>query len=150
MLDAVRCQERPLGCRVAPHPVGHPAAAHPRSEHDAAADSCSVKVMPARGGGLPLVEPGSDELDDRHGRQTSLMATRTETVTYHSCDLCGQDYDEADLTRLYGAQQAGGQRPQIDICQSCHARPVAEVVEWLRSKQTATTPRPLRGVRGGR
>ena len=36
------------------------------------------------------------------------MAVRTETVSYHSCDLCGQDYDEADLTRLYGPP-AGGQ-----------------------------------------
>ena len=30
------------------------------------------------------------------------MAVRTETVQFHSCDLCGQDTDEADLIRLYG------------------------------------------------
>jgi len=77
------------------------------------------------------------------------MAMRTETVTYHCCDLCGQDRDEAELTRLYGGGPKVGQRPQIDICESCQARPVAEVVEWLRSKQVVTTPRSLRGVRGG-
>ena len=77
------------------------------------------------------------------------MAMRTETVTYHSCDLCGQDRDEDDLTRLYGRGQKAGQRQQIDICKSCLARPVGDVVEWLRSKQVATTPRPLWGVRGG-
>jgi hypothetical protein len=75
------------------------------------------------------------------------MAMRTETVTYHSCDLCGEDRDD-DLTRLYGGGQKAGQRPQIDICRSCLARPIAEVVDWLCDKQTTTTPRPLRGVRG--
>ena len=77
------------------------------------------------------------------------MAVRTETVTYHSCDLCGQDRDEAALARLYGGGPKVGQRPQIDICESCQARPVAEVVDWLRSRQVATSSRPLRGVRGG-
>jgi hypothetical protein len=28
------------------------------------------------------------------------MAVRTESVTLHSCDLCEQDFDEADLIRL--------------------------------------------------
>jgi hypothetical protein len=75
------------------------------------------------------------------------MATRTETVTYHSCDLCGQDHDEADLTRLYGPPQAG-RRPQIDICQTCQQRPIANVVEWIRKQGQATAPRPGRRVRG--
>jgi hypothetical protein len=78
------------------------------------------------------------------------MAVRTETVTYHSCDLCGQDRDEDDLTRLYGGGAKIGQRPQIDICNSCLARSIREVADWLRDKQTATTARPLRGVRAGR
>src|SRR5262249_56976513 len=82
-------------------------------------------------------------------REQHVMAMRTETVTYHSCDLCGEDRDEADLTRLYGSGPKVGQRPQIDICTSCQARPVADVVEWLRSTQGSTAPRPLRGVRGG-
>jgi hypothetical protein len=77
------------------------------------------------------------------------MAVRTETVQHHSCDLCGQDYDEADLMRLYGAQHAG-QRAQIDICQACQQRPVAEVIEWIRRKQQASQPTPLRGIRGAR
>jgi hypothetical protein len=75
------------------------------------------------------------------------MAVRTETVTCHSCDLCGQDRDEDDLTRLDGGAKIG-QRPQVDICNSCLARPIREVVDWPRDKQTATTARPLRGVSG--
>jgi len=35
------------------------------------------------------------------------MAVRTETVQFHSCDLCGQDTDEADLIRLYGPLVSG-------------------------------------------
>ena len=76
------------------------------------------------------------------------MAVRTETVSYQSCDLCGEDHDEDDLTRLYGPQQAR-QRPQIDICQACQQRPIAEVIKWMRRKLEASAPTPLRGVRGG-
>jgi hypothetical protein len=77
------------------------------------------------------------------------MAVRTETVSYHSCDLCGEDRDEADLTRLYGSPQAAGKRAQVDICGTCQQRPIAEVVEWIRRKLEETAPRPLRRIRGG-
>jgi hypothetical protein len=77
------------------------------------------------------------------------MAVRTETVQFHSCDLCGEDRDEADLIRLYGPPQAG-QRVQIDICQLCQQRPIAEIVEWMRRKREVSEPRQLQRVRGGR
>ena len=73
------------------------------------------------------------------------MAVRTEVVSFHSCDLCGEDRDEADLMRLYGPAHAG-KRPQIDICPECQQRPIAEVVHWIRGKQQATEPRPLRRI----
>lgn len=75
------------------------------------------------------------------------MAVRTEVVSFHSCDLCGEDRDEAELTRLYGAPQAG-KRPQIDICLECQQRPIAEAVDWIRGKQQATEPRPLCRIPG--
>ncbi len=50
------------------------------------------------------------------------MAVRTETVSYHSCDLCGQDYDEADLTRLYGPQQTGAGRRSTFAIRASSAR----------------------------
>ena len=53
-------------------------------------------------------------------------AVRTETVTCHSCDLCGHDRDEEDLTRLYGGGAKIGQCPQVDICNSCLACPIRE------------------------
>jgi hypothetical protein len=34
------------------------------------------------------------------------MGVRTETVQFHSCDLCGQDTDEAALVRVYSALQS--------------------------------------------
>jgi hypothetical protein len=75
------------------------------------------------------------------------MAVRTEVVSFHSCDLCEEDRNEADLTRLYGAPRAG-KRPQIDICPECQQRPISEVVGWLRRKQPASQATPLRGIRG--
>jgi hypothetical protein len=38
------------------------------------------------------------------------MATRTKAITYFSCDLCGTDYDEDDLERLYGPKRVAGKR----------------------------------------
>jgi hypothetical protein len=75
------------------------------------------------------------------------MAVRTETVQFHSCDLCGQDTDEADLIRLYGPLHAG-KRAQADICPKCQKRPIADLVAWLNGKQQETALRPLRSLRG--
>ena len=75
------------------------------------------------------------------------MADRTEAVQFHSCDLCEQDYDEAELTRLYGPLY-GGRRAQVDICTACQQRPVADVIEWISRKQQVTAPRPLGSIRG--
>jgi hypothetical protein len=76
------------------------------------------------------------------------MAVRTEGVSFHSCDLCGEDRDETDLVRLYGPAQRG-KRPQIDICPECQQHPIAEVVAWIRGKEQTTEPRPLRRIPGG-
>jgi hypothetical protein len=75
------------------------------------------------------------------------MAVRTEAVQYHSCDLCEQDCDEADLTRLYNRLVAG-KRAQIDICVTCQQSPVAVVIAWLDRRQREATPQPLRSIRG--
>ena len=74
------------------------------------------------------------------------MAVRTEAVQFHSCDLCEQDCDEADLIRLYGPLKAG-RRAQIDICPACQQRPIADLIAWIDRKQHATAPRPVRGIR---
>jgi hypothetical protein len=70
------------------------------------------------------------------------MAVRTEAVRFHSCDLCEQDFNEDELTRPYGPQQSG-MRVQIDICVDCQQRPAADVIDWIRSRQQATSPRPV-------
>lgn len=75
------------------------------------------------------------------------MAVRTETVQVHSCDLCGQDADEASLVRVYSALQAGKQ-VQADICVICQQRPIADLVDWLTAKQAEAALRPLRSLRG--
>ena len=75
------------------------------------------------------------------------MAVRTESVTLHSCDLCEQDCDEADLIRLYGPLQRG-KRAQIDICPACQRCPIAELVAWITRREQETALRPLRSLRG--
>ena len=75
------------------------------------------------------------------------MAVRTETVQFHSCDLCGQDTDEADLIRLYGPL-VSGKRAQADVCPACQKRPIADLVDWLTAKQAESALRPLRSLRG--
>ncbi|HEX2320981.1 MAG TPA: hypothetical protein VHJ18_18515 [Streptosporangiaceae bacterium] len=75
------------------------------------------------------------------------MAVRTETVQFHTCDLCGQDSDEAGLVRLYSALQSG-RRAQADVCPACEQSPIAELVAWLDSKQRETALRPLRSLSG--
>lgn len=33
------------------------------------------------------------------------MATRTETIYHHSCDLCGEEKDEAELASVFSEHQ---------------------------------------------
>ena len=75
------------------------------------------------------------------------MAVRTETVEYHTCDLCEQDCDQADMVRLYGPLLSG-RRAQIDICLTCQERPAADVVAWIERRQQEIALRPLRSLRG--
>ena len=75
------------------------------------------------------------------------MAVRTETVEHHSCDLCEQDLDEADLIRLYGPL-VSGKRAQIDVCVGCQRRPIDELVAWISDWERETALRPLRSLRG--
>jgi hypothetical protein len=75
------------------------------------------------------------------------VATRTETVQFHSCDLCGNDCDVAVLTRLYGPLERG-KRAQADICLACRERPIADLIAWIERRQQETALRPLRSLRG--
>jgi hypothetical protein len=61
--------------------------------------------------------------------------------------LCEQDFDEADLIRLYGPL-VSGKRAQADVCQGCQQRPVADLVAWINRREWETALRPLHGLRG--
>jgi uncharacterized protein YijF (DUF1287 family) len=63
------------------------------------------------------------------------MATRTETVYHHSCDLCGNERDQDELSHLWGPTPRHGQRPEIDICADCQHRPVSELLTWFARQQ---------------
>ena len=73
------------------------------------------------------------------------MATRTKTVTYYSCDICGTDYDEEDLARVYDPQRSG-KRAEVDICYVCKQRPIADLLECIAKLEAETAPVRLRGV----
>lgn len=75
------------------------------------------------------------------------MARRTITIVEFVCDLCGEVRDEENLRRLYG--QPGnrlGERPQVDVCGECMAKPVAAVFSVLDKVHKAA--RPVRVARG--
>ena len=75
------------------------------------------------------------------------MGTRTQTTVVAFCDLCNQDRDEADMTRLYGPLERG-KRAQADVCKACMERPISDLVDWLNKRQQEATPRSLRSVKG--
>ena len=75
------------------------------------------------------------------------MGTRTQTTVVAYCDICNEDRDEAEMTRLYGPL-VSGKRAQCDVCKSCEQRPIGVLVEWLDKRQQQTTPRSLRSVKG--
>jgi hypothetical protein len=62
------------------------------------------------------------------------MAVSTESIQFHTCDLCEQDGDEADMTRLYGSQQSG-KLAQADVCRSCQQRPIADLIAWIERRE---------------
>jgi hypothetical protein len=66
------------------------------------------------------------------------MATKTITTYEHTCDLCGDPRDKAELAQLYAkrAQPIGAHYlyDQVDICEECRARPVSDVLDRLAAK----------------
>jgi hypothetical protein len=68
------------------------------------------------------------------------MATRTETIYHHICDLCGKEREEEHLARLWGPNPRAGQRPQIDTCPDCQLKPVSQVLVWF-TQQAESGPR---------
>ena len=87
------------------------------------------------------------------------MATKTETVYHHTCDLCGNERDQDELSHLWGPTPRHGQRPQIDICTDCQHKPVAEVIAWFARheapgsssgrRRVSRLPSPPRGSHDG-
>jgi hypothetical protein len=71
------------------------------------------------------------------------MATTSETTYTHTCDLCGKQKDQDELTQLYGKpDQSRGPvtiHPKIDICADCGTRPVADVIAWFKAKVAAAS-----------
>ena len=67
------------------------------------------------------------------------MAIDRESTYFYVCDLCGEDREEEELSRLYNKDpDATTQRDRrgtvtVDICQApeCRARPVSDVFEVL-------------------
>jgi hypothetical protein len=58
----------------------------------------------------------------------------------HICDLCGKPCQPDRLVHLYGEAVfrvgfAAADRPRADICTTCQARPVLEVLEFLAGDQ---------------
>lgn len=66
------------------------------------------------------------------------------TIIYHfTCDLCGNEYDRGDLTRIYVTSQVpmpsspartelidiGGMDATVDVCADCTRRPVAVLLK---------------------
>lgn len=64
------------------------------------------------------------------------MATTSETIYTHTCDLCGAAHEKPELTKLYGPEHGdrfppAAVKPVIDICPDCHSRPVSDVLKFL-------------------
>jgi hypothetical protein len=79
------------------------------------------------------------------------MATRTETIYTHTCDLCGTERDKDELRHLSGDERAqdiyNPGRARIDICGQCLSRPVSDVLEFLdRARADAEARRNRRTV----
>ncbi|MFI5268899.1 MAG: hypothetical protein ACHQ7M_16100 [Chloroflexota bacterium] len=73
------------------------------------------------------------------------MATKTDTIEYRTCDLCGHEMNKDQLITLYRtdnkiagarfaaaaklASQAG--QNNVDICIECRKRPVDDVLDLM-------------------
>ena len=69
------------------------------------------------------------------------MATTSETVYTYTCDLCGTERDDKDLTSLYDATAISRKPGRVDICVDCHARPVADALAFLAAGKDRLEPR---------
>ena len=72
------------------------------------------------------------------------MATTSETIYTHTCDLCGTKRERRGLRRLGLTDvEEGGlilRKPEIssgvtcDVCSACTERPLSEVLDYLAVK----------------
>ena len=82
------------------------------------------------------------------------VATRTETVYTYICDLCSSEHDDqSDLTPIYLDKPQGevrgmrGRRYQIDVCEGCLSRPIADVIAFCNGERPGEVkPASKRGV----
>lgn len=65
------------------------------------------------------------------------MVTRTRTIVTYVCDLCGSEHDdESGITAVYADRPEGqargmrNRRFQVDVCQDCLSRPIADVLAF--------------------
>ncbi|HTX83239.1 MAG TPA: hypothetical protein VME44_13710 [Streptosporangiaceae bacterium] len=70
---------------------------------------------------------------------------KTERKTYvYTCDLCGGDRDEAELTDLYGRPEptisSRAQYPRADICGDCRARQIGELLDYFDRSRKPSQP----------
>lgn len=77
----------------------------------------------------------SGVMNDLNGSAT--VATRTETIYTYVCDLCGSEHhDRAGIRALYVGKPQGeargmrDRRYQVDVCEDCMARPIADVLAF--------------------
>jgi hypothetical protein len=70
------------------------------------------------------------------------MATTSATTYTHTCDLCHEEREKAELTTVYSeSYSVGGQRFQqaaqagVDVCPKCAAdKPISEVLALFAAK----------------
>lgn len=70
------------------------------------------------------------------------MATKTITSYEHTCDLCGAQHAQEELTKLYGPSRQRGvggtnHHDEADICTGCQAKPISELVTWFAARKNA-------------
>lgn len=74
------------------------------------------------------------------------MATTTETIYHHTCDLCGAEKDEPELASVFSGLQMNGvagvhinsRSKQADICTACRSRPVSDLLAFFESGNGGT------------
>ncbi len=82
------------------------------------------------------------------------LATRTENACTYICYLCGGEHDDqADITPIYVDKPEGqahgmrGSRFQVDVCEDCLSRPIADVLAFCTGQHAGEVkPAAKRGV----